>query len=310
MIGLIAPSLAAAGSFALMESLTGSDARRQREFIHGAFSRYISPKLVEQLVHNPERMKLEGERRVMTFLFTDVKDFTAMSEKLDSRELARVLNAYLEGITAIVLKFDGMVDKFIGDAVFAIFNAPVDVPRSPPTGRCAPALEIDRFCQDFSKAQNRAGVGFGITRIGVHTGSAVIGNFGSSARFTYTAQGDAVNTASRLEALNKHFGTRICVSAATRDLCTTMHFRPVASVTLKGKTEPVEVFEPLHDDAPKDDLYERYCAAFDRMKRREADALALFAALTQDAPDDPCVALHVERLSRGDVGASVVMTEK
>ncbi len=309
MIGLIAPSLAAAGAFAAMESLAGSDARRQRQFIHGAFSRYISPKLVDQLVKNPERMTLEGERRVMTYLFTDVKDFTTMSEGLDSRELARVLNEYLEGITRIVLKYDGMVDKFIGDAVFAIFNAPVDLPDHADKAVRA-ALEIDRFCQDFHEAQNRAGIAFGITRIGVHTGAAVIGNFGSQARFTYTAQGDAVNTASRLEALNKHFGTRICVSEATRALCHAIRFRPVASVVLKGKTAPVEVFEPLHDDAVHDDLYERYCAAFARMQSREADALALFTALTQEAPDDPCVALHMGRLSRGDAGASMVMTEK
>jgi adenylate cyclase len=309
MIDLIAPSLSAAVAFAAMESLTGSDARRQREFIHGAFSRYISPKLVEQLVRSPERMKLEGERRVMTFLFTDVKDFTTMSEKLESQELARILNAYLEGITAIVLKHDGMVDKFIGDAVFAIFNAPVDLPDHADKAVHA-ALEIDQFCQEFHEAQVRAGIPFGITRIGVHTGTAVIGNFGSSARFTYTAQGDAVNTASRLEALNKHFGTRISVSEATVALCTTVRFRPIASVVLKGKTEAVAVFEPLHEGDMRDDFLERYGIAFARLESEAPDALALFDQLTQEAPDDPCVALHLERLKRGDHGATVVMTEK
>ena len=310
MIGLIAPTLSSAAAFAAMESLAGRDARRQREFIHGAFSRYISPKLVEQLVKSPERMKLEGERREMTFLFTDVKDFTTMSEKLESHDLARILNAYLEGITAIVLKHDGMVDKFIGDAVFAIFNAPVDLPDHADKAVHA-ALEIDRFCQEFHKAQVRDGIPFGITRIGVHTGTAVIGNFGSSARFTYTAQGDAVNTASRLEALNKHFGTRISVSEATVALCKTVRFRPIASVVLKGKTEAVAVFEPLHDGGtPDDGFLERYGIAFARLERQAPDALALFDQLTQEAPDDPCVALHVERLRRGDHGTTVVMTEK
>jgi class 3 adenylate cyclase/CHASE2 domain-containing sensor protein len=309
MIGLIAPTLSSAGAFAAMESLSGRDARRQREFIHGAFSRYVSPKLVEQLVRSPERMKLEGERRVMTFLFTDVKDFTTMSEKLESQELARILNAYLEGITAIVLRHDGMVDKFIGDAVFAIFNAPVDIPDHADKAVHA-ALEIDRFCQEFHEAQVRTGVPFGITRIGVHTGTAVIGNFGSSARFTYTAQGDAVNTASRLEALNKHFGTRISVSEATVALCKTVRFRPIASVVLKGKTEPVAVFEPLHEDEVRDGFLQRYDIAFGQLEKRAPDALALFDQLTQEAPDDPCVALHLGRLRRGDHGVTVVMTEK
>jgi class 3 adenylate cyclase/CHASE2 domain-containing sensor protein len=309
MIGLIAPTLSSAAAFAAMESLSGRDARQQREFIHGAFSRYVSPKLVEQLVRSPERMKLEGERRLMTFLFTDVKDFTTMSEKLESQELARILNAYLEGITAIVLRHDGMVDKFIGDAVFAIFNAPVDLPDHADKAVQA-ALEIDRFCQDFHEAQMRAGVPFGITRIGVHTGTAVIGNFGSSARFTYTAQGDAVNTASRLEALNKHFGTRISVSEATVALCRTVRFRPIASVVLKGKSEAVAVFEPLHPDEVRDGYLSRYGIAFGQLEKRAPDALALFGQLTQEAPNDPCVTLHLERLRRGDHGATVVMTEK
>ncbi len=122
----------------------------------------------------------------------------------------------------------------IGDVVFVIFNAPVDLADHADKAVHA-ALEIDRFCQEFHEAQVRAGIPFGITRIGVHTGTAVIGNFGSMARFTYTAQGDAVNTASRLEALNKHFGTRISVSEATVALCKTVRFRPIASVVLKGK---------------------------------------------------------------------------
>jgi class 3 adenylate cyclase/CHASE2 domain-containing sensor protein len=309
VIGLIAPTLSSAAAFAAMESLSGRDARRQREFIHGAFSRYVSPKLVEQLVRSPERMKLEGERRVMTFLFTDVKDFTSMSEKLESQQLARILNAYLEGITEIVLRHDGMVDKFIGDAVFAIFNAPVDLPDHADKAVRA-ALEIDRFCQGFHEAQVRGGIPFGITRIGVHTGTAVIGNFGSSARFTYTAQGDAVNTASRLEALNKHFGTRISVSEATAALCRTVRFRPIASVVLKGKSEPVAVFEPLHEDDTRDGFFRRYDIAFGQLEKRGPEALALFDQLTQEAPDDPCVALHLERLRRGDHGVTVVMTEK
>jgi class 3 adenylate cyclase/CHASE2 domain-containing sensor protein len=309
MIGLIAPTLSSAAAFAAMESLSGRDARRQREFIHGAFSRYVSPKLVERLVRNPERMKLEGERREMTFLFTDVKDFTTMSEKLESHDLAHILNAYLEGITAIVLGRDGMVDKFIGDAVFAIFNAPVDLPDHADKAVHA-ALEIDRFCQEFHETQVRAGIPFGITRIGVHTGTAVIGNFGSSARFTYTALGDAVNTASRLEALNKHFGTRIAVSEATVAQCKTVRFRPIASVVLKGKSEAVAVYEALHEGDGSEDFMERYAAAFAQLEGRAPGALALFDQLTQEAPDDPCVALHLDRLRRGDHGTTVTMTEK
>jgi len=308
-IGLITPSIAMAASLWATDSLMGRDARQQREFIQGAFGRYVSPKVVEQLVNDPDKMSLEGERRVMTFLFSDIQGFTTMSEALESHELARLLNEYLDGMTRCVLKYDGMVDKFIGDAVFAIFNAPVDLPNH---AECAVkcALEMDRFAQAYHLEQQARGIAFGITRIGVHTGPAVIGNFGSSTRFNYTAQGDSVNVASRLEALNKHFHTRMGVSGVTKAACRGIAFRPIAQVVLMGKTEPIEVWEPLHEDDPRSDFMTRYEAAYARLKSADPQAREMLAALGREAPDDPCVALHLARLAEGDSGDTIVMTEK
>ena len=235
MVGLLSPSLAFAIGFSVLDSLSGRDARKQRQFIQGAFSRYVSPKVVDQLIADPEKMSLAGERREMTYFFTDIANFTTLSEGMDSHLLGTVLNAYLDGVTQIVLRHEGMVDKFIGDSVFAIFNAPVDLANHAQRAVLC-ALEVDDFCNAFSEENKAKGIDFGITRIGVHTGVAVVGNFGSSARFNYTAQGDAVNTASRLEGLNKHFGTHISVSGATRAQCEGIQFRPLASVVLKGKT--------------------------------------------------------------------------
>jgi adenylate cyclase len=212
-------------------------------------------------------------------------------------------------MTAIVMKHDGMVDKFIGDAVFAIFNAPLDLPdHAQKAVRCM--LEMDRFAEDFRHKQNAHGIPLGVTRIGVHTGVAVIGNFGSQARFTYTAQGDAVNTASRLEGINKYFGTRLCVSDATRLLCPDLTFRPVASVVLKGKTEPLDLWEPLQDGAHSSGFLDAYRTAYDRLKMEEDGAGALFDALLANMPDDPCVKLHLKRLAEGAAGVKMVMTEK
>ncbi len=309
MIGLIAPTLSFIGAFTVLDSLGGRDARRQREFIQGAFSRYVSPKVVEQMVQDPSRMSLESERREMTYLFSDIQNFTTMSERMDSKSLAQLVNAYLDGMTSIVLKHDGMVDKFIGDAVFAIFNAPVDLPdHAQKAVMCM--LEMDRFTESFRVEQNQAGFALGVTRIGVHTGMSVIGNFGSRARFTYTAQGDAVNTAARLEGINKYLGTRLCVSGATRDLCPDVLFRPVASVVLKGKTEALELWEPLHGDTYSPDFLRDYGVAYQRLKERQPDAAGLFAALHGQAPDDPCVSLHMRRLAEGETGVEMVMTEK
>lgn len=309
IIGLLAPSVAMVASFSIMDSLSGRDARKERQFIQGAFSRYVSPKVVEALIADPSRMSLEGERREMTYLFTDVANFTTMAEKVDSKELAPLLNGYFEGVTSVVLRHGGMVDKFIGDAVFAIFNAPVDLPdHAEHAVRCA--MDIDAFCEDFRKKRNAEGIDLGITRVGVHTGTAIIGNFGSSSRFNYTAQGDAVNVAARLEGLNKQLGTRVCVSGDTKALCHSLAFRPIASVVLKGKGLPVEVWEPLREGAVTALRLERYHAAFGKLRETPDEALALFGELDQESPGDPCVRFHLRRLREGLRGVDLVMTEK
>jgi adenylate cyclase len=309
MIGLVAPTLALAASHWAMEALSGHEARRQREFIKGAFSCYVSPKVVEALIHDPSKMSLDGERREMTYLFTDLADFTTMSEMLDSKALAHTLNGYLDGVSTVVLKYDGTIGKFEGDAVFVIFNAPVDQPdHADRTVHCA--LEIDRYAEAYRVEQNAKGIPFGKTRIGIHTGSAVVGNFGSSTRFDYSANGDAVNTAARLEGVNKKFGTRICVSEATRMHCQGIRFRPLGSVVVKGKTTGIAVWEPLHEPAGDEAYLARFDAAYEKLACGAPEALDLFAALHREAPDDKCVSLHLDRLSHGETGAEIVLTEK
>ena len=310
VLDLLSPSLAIVLSFIAMDSLTGLQARRQRHEIQGMFSRYLSPKVVEFLVAHPERASLEAERRVMTYLFTDIADFTTFSEKMDSKELAELINEYLEGMTQVVQRHDGMVDKFIGDAVFAIFNVPVyDLPDHAEQGvKCA--LEMDEFAEGFRKRQAEKGLHFGITRIGVLTGAAAIGNFGSQTRLSYTAQGDAVNAASRLEGLNKQFGTHICVAGETQAACKAMPFREIASVILKGKTVPTMVWEPLHPGSRSDELGARYRAAFAKAAEHAPEAREMFAELAKDAPGDPLIAWHANRLEHGEVGTEIKMTEK
>jgi class 3 adenylate cyclase len=309
LIGLIAPSLALAGSFAAVDSVTGLDARRQREFIHNTFSLYVSPSFVQQLVDDPSKLTLGGERREMTFLFTDIANFTTMSEGLDSRDVGRLLNEYLDGMTSTVQKYDGTVDKFIGDAVFAIFNAPLDVEdHASKAVHCM--LDLDTFTEGFRKKMNEEGIPLGITRIGVNSGVAAVGNFGSHDRFSYTASGDAVNAASRLEGLNKHFGTRLCVGHAARVLCKGVTFRPIGIVILKGKTEALDVWEPLHEGAYAPEYLARYEAAFAAAREESALACDQFAKLAAERPDDPLVHFYLERHRSGESGIHIKMTEK
>jgi adenylate cyclase len=309
LVSLIAPTIALVASFALVDSITGLAARRQRQFIHNSFALYLAPELVQQLVDDPSKLKLGGARREMSLLFTDIAGFTTMAEGLDSEDVGRLLNDYLDGMTAAVKVHEGYVDKFIGDAVFAIFNAPADVEdHATKCVRCM--LDLDTFTETFRKARNAEGIPLGITRIGGHSGAAAVGNFGSRDKFSYTASGDAVNAASRLEGLNKTFGTRLCVSGATRMLCKGIAFRPIGSVILKGKTEALDVFEPLHDGSLSADYLARYEAAFDACHDGHPEALALFGALAKDNPDDPVVQFYVERLGRGETGVKIKMIEK
>ncbi|MEO8301008.1 MAG: adenylate/guanylate cyclase domain-containing protein [Rhizomicrobium sp.] len=310
LAGPVAPALAFAMAFFVMEAASGSEARAQRKFIEGVFSHHVAREVVAQILSDPAKMtSLEGERRTMTFLFTDVANFTTMSEHVEAKELGRVMNTYFEAMTEIVQKHGGMVDKFIGDAVVAIFNAPIDLPEHGAAAvRCG--LEMDRFASAFSDEQQAQAIPFGMTRIGIHTGVAMVGNFGSRTRHNYTATGDAVNTAARLEGLNKHFGTRIGVSGVTRELCGDIAFRPTASVVLKGKTKPIEVWEPLQDDDPRGDFISRYAGAYAMLKAQAQETLSVFEGLAREAPGDPCVAFHLSRIRQGVTGVTVVMTEK
>ncbi len=313
-IVLISPTIAGGLSQWGTDMVTGRQLRRQREFIQSAFGRFVSPKVVAKLVADPEKLTLEGEAREMTFIFTDIEGFTTLSEELAKREdkhvLAHMLNAYLDGVCAAILHLEGTIDKFIGDAVFAIFNAPADQPdHAERAVQCA--LAIDRFSESFRAEQHAKGIMLGKTRIGVHTGPAIVGNFGSHTRMQYTALGDTVNTASRLEGVNKYFGTRICVSETTRSHVTDVPFRPIGEIAVKGKAEMFEIFEPLDEARANSAFIMRYLEAYALAKDGDPKAVAIFEELLAEASDDKCVALLYEQMRESNVvGVGMVMHDK
>jgi adenylate cyclase len=245
----------------------------------------------------------------MTFLFSDIAGFTRFAETTEPAVLVEVLNAYLDGQCEIVMSHGGTIDKIVGDAVHALFDAPIDQPDHARRA-VACALAMDGFATAFAAELRGRGIDFGMTRIGINTGRAVVGNFGDARRFDYTAHGDAINTAARLEGANKHLGTRICVAATTAAACPDRAFRPIGNLRLAGKQAGIEAFEPIAPEEASSERVEAYLEAYERLHARDQDVDAAFAELAARFPDDPLIVLHARRTADGETGTVIVLSEK
>ena len=282
---------------------------REQRWIKDAFSRYVSPNRVDYLVEHPDGMALGGQRQTCSFIFTDLAGFTGLMERIDPAQAVTLLNAYLDEMIAIAFRHEGTLDRIVGDAVAIMFSAPV--PQADHRARAlACALEMDAFANAYSNRLQAEGTAFGKTRIGVHAGEVIVGNFGGSNMFDYRALGDPVNTAARLESVNKHLGTRMCVSEAILEDSPQTVVRPVGRLVLKGKSKALAVFEPVTEDAMPRAPLEPYRAAFDALHNEDPQAATLFAQLAQAWPQDPLVQLHHGRLQAGEQGDLIVMSEK
>ena len=309
LVPLVGPSLAFAISLWLMDVVIGRSERKQREFIQSAFSRYVSPVVVDQLVDDPGALSISGMRRDATFIFTDIAGFTTLSEQLNSETLSEVLNAYLDGACGIILKHQGTIDKFIGDAIMSIFNAPItQADHAERAVKCG--LELDEYAEQFRVAQNEIGIPIGLTRIGVHTGSATIGNFGSSSRMDFTAVGDTVNMAARSEGVNKYFGTRVCVTQDTVDQCSNIPFRKIGDVLLKGKKQFVGLYSPISAAEGATNLSNDYEATYSMLEAGDAKAGDAFLTLKEKYPDDPIIGYHCRRIEAGTFSSQIVLDDK
>ena len=281
----------------------------RERFIRGAFTRYVSSDVVDYMLANPERLVLGGERREVTFIFTDIAGFTALSEELDAETLVELVKGYFEGMGRIILAHHGTIERFAGDGLVAMFNAPMDQPDHAALAVTC-ALELDTFTQEFAAEQRAHGVPLGITRIGGNTGEVTVGNFGSNKRFHYTAMGDPINTASRLEGANKYLGTRVCFGGATAARCPGIAFRSIGDIFLKGKGQAIEVFEPLREEAAVKPDTAAYQAAYELLRAGDPKAAKAFETVLAHNPDDPLAAFHVSRLRAGETGIKIRLADK
>lgn len=242
---LVAQETAAAGSISLALVTGYATEGRQKRFIKNAFQQYLSPAVIEQLMHHPERLKLGGERRVLSIFFSDLQGFTGISEVLSPEELTALLNEYLSAMTDIIQEEGGTIDKYEGDAIIAFWNAPLEVPDHAHRAVRAALRCQTRLAELRPHFQRQTGTEL-FMRVGLNTGPAVVGNMGSRTRFDYTMLGDAVNLASRLEGVNKRFGTYTIVSESTAELVgNEFGLRRLAKVAVVGRKEPVTIYEPF-----------------------------------------------------------------
>ncbi len=309
MLPALMPPLTLLGSAAMTSVFMGRQERAKRAYIRSAFSRYVAPAVVARLDKDPDQLVLGGERREVTFMFTDLAGFTSMSEKLTPSELADLINEYLDGVGDAILKHGGTIDKFIGDGTMSFFGAPEAMPDDPDRA-VACAMDLDIFSEEFGAKWRAQGVPVGATRIGIHTGFAVVGNFGGRQRFDYTALGDVVNAASRLEGASKQFGTRILVSQETKALTENAHYRPVGDIVLVGKDTALTSFEAIPAADANSDRVKKYCDAYALLKAGDEGALAAFKAALAAYPDDYLAKYHAERLEAGEQGTRIVLTSK
>jgi len=276
------------------------------ERAYASLSRYFSPNIAQRLVNDSDSVDLGGQRREIASLFTDIESFTALVETLEPTVLGPLLNEYLTGMTDIVFAQDGTVAKIVGDALHVLFGAPGEQPDHAARA-VACALSLDEFAQSFRERCKKKGVALGVTRIGVHSGPAIVGNFGGGRFFDYTAYGDTINVAARLESANKELGTRICASAGLADAVKNFRGRPIGDLALRGRTEAMRAFEPVQAEQYNNAATKSYLDAFSRLEAVDPGAIGAFAAHIGKYSEDQLAAFHLRRLLNGATGTRITM---
>ncbi len=322
LLDMAAPQLALWLGFAAASAWSFAVEGRERRYIQGAFGHYLSPEIVRRISENPDSLRLGGERREVTFYFSDIAGFTTFSEKLAPEQLTKLMNTYLGEMTETVLESGGTLDKYIGDAVMAFWGAPLPM-EGHALVACKVALENQKKLARLREEWCAAGWPPVSNRIGLNSGPAIIGNMGSAKRFSYTAIGDNVNLASRLEGANKPYGTGIMISESTRLAAgDAVEVRELDYIKVKGKNLPIRVYELLGLKGETDPKLLAKARRFEEglalLRARKLDeAEAAFRGVVKDFGEDDSCELFLERCAEvraepppPDWDGSFALTEK
>jgi len=274
---------------------------REKRKIRGAFSFYVNPSVVNEVLKDPEKLKLGGDKKELSVLFSDIRGFTSLAEEMEPEMLVTLLNEYLTDMTNVVFELDGLLDKYIGDAIMAVFGAPLEQNDHPLRACHTALLMLDRLAamQQRWRAEGTPQLDIGI---GINTGPMVVGNMGSERRFDYTVMGDAVNLASRLEGINKEYGTQVVISEFTYGWVKDDFFcRELDAVRVKGRARPVKIYELLafrSTKNPKVEIIEPFSQGLLYYREQEWDkAEEKFKEVLSTIPGDMAAALYLQRIA-------------
>lgn len=279
----------------------------QRKFASSALGKYLPADVAAQIMRDPDKLALTGEKKQIYALFTDLEGFTKLSHGIQPEQLSSLLNHYLDTLSDVVLKHGGTIDKFVGDAVIAFWGAPISRPDDADRAVAA-AIAMFEAGEEIRRTADPDLPTIGRTRVGLHRGDAVVGNFGGQKRIQYTALGDGMNTAARLESANKALQTTILVSTAVKEETDATLYRPMGRVVLSGRPTPIEIWEPVpHMDAA---VRERLRALWSRFDGGDLEALAEIEIIAAEHPDDPALQNFLFRIREAGPGGAFVLESK
>ncbi len=311
LLPIFSPLLCSYGAFFAGLSKASQGMQENRNFIRNALSHYVSPDIAQQLEKEPERLKLWGENRKLTIMFADIQGFTTLSEDIEAEQLAKILNGYLDGLTNIVLKYGGTLDKYIGDAIVVFWGAPQDVEEQGEKALTC-AFEMVKWARAYAQGWTQKGTPLGGIRIGLNSGNTLVGNFGSLARYNYTAIGEAVNLAARLESANKAFGTSILASYATVKTArepTKSTACLIGEVIVKGTSLPVQCY--AFDPDWSGSTIDKYNNAIAQMPKHSKDARDSFDIVIRGAPTlQKLCDIQKTRLQNNDATSPIHLSSK
>ncbi len=290
--------------FTIISAAARSLGTEQRRFAQSALGKYLPRDIAAAILKDPDSLSLHGEKREIFVVFTDLEGFTKLSHAIEPEMVATLLNRYLEMLSSVVLDHGGTIDKFVGDAVVAFWGAPIS---RPDDGRRAAMAAVAMFeaGEQFRKSVPEGVPAIGRTRVGLHHGEAIIGNFGGEGRIQYTALGDSMNTASRLESANKKLGTKILVSEDAVELSGLDIFRPMGCIALRGRSTPITVFEPV-PHWPADERL-RFTDMANKAISGDVTALTALKEMSDRDREDVALANLVYRLEHSNDGGYFVL---